>query len=161
MPRKRKGKVLSMRKIREVLRLTLGTQMSNRQIGHSVSISHVTVAMYRRGAEEAGISHCDVEKMGDLELRGLIAMLGSDQCKYLKCNEKFKIIALIFTCSFSLFRLRTNVSLCLGFHRPFSSQICHRRIKQEILDQKGSDCYAAHFKIRSISGYFSGAMPSF
>lgn len=61
-----------MRKLREVLRLALGTQMSDRMIGHSVSISHVTVGKYRRGAEEAGISSCDVEKMGDLELHRLL-----------------------------------------------------------------------------------------
>jgi len=72
MARKRKGKRLSMRKVREILRLALGSQMSDRMIGHSVSISHVTVGRYRRSAEEAGISYCDVEKMGDVELLRLL-----------------------------------------------------------------------------------------
>jgi len=72
MARRRKGKGVSMRKVREVLRLVLGTQMSDRMIGRSVSISHVTVGRYRRGAEQAGLSYSDIDKRGDLELLRLL-----------------------------------------------------------------------------------------
>lgn len=72
MARRRKGKGLSMRKVREVLRLVLGSQMSDRMIGRSISISHVTVGRYRRAVEAAGLTCADMERMGDLELMRLL-----------------------------------------------------------------------------------------
>ena len=47
---------LTMRKIREVLRLKWECELSNRAIGRSCSISHSTVGEYVRRAEEAGLS---------------------------------------------------------------------------------------------------------
>ena len=52
MPAKR----LSMRKIKEVLRLKWGKGMSNRQIATSCGIGRPTVAEYLRRAQEAGVS---------------------------------------------------------------------------------------------------------
>ncbi len=47
---------LSMRKIKEILRLKWGCSLSNRQIGISCSISHSTVADYVLRAKLAGLS---------------------------------------------------------------------------------------------------------
>ena len=52
MARKR----LSMRKIRDVLRLKYGLGRSNREIGAILPISHSTVGSYVRRAREAGVS---------------------------------------------------------------------------------------------------------
>ena len=52
MARKR----LSMRKIRDVLRLKYGLGRSNREIGAMLRISHSTVGSYVRRAREAGVS---------------------------------------------------------------------------------------------------------
>ena len=57
MARKKKGKELSMRKIREVLRLTESGDMSVREIARSCSISHATVIKYLRLSEERGVSY--------------------------------------------------------------------------------------------------------
>ena len=45
-----------MRKIRDVLRLRLGDQLSLRQVSLSLAIPHTTVADYVRRAREAGIT---------------------------------------------------------------------------------------------------------
>lgn len=47
---------LSMRKIRDVLRLKYEAGLSHRTIGTSLSISHSTVGAYLRRAEEAGVT---------------------------------------------------------------------------------------------------------
>ncbi len=47
---------LSMRKIKEVLRLKWGNKLSNRQIAKSCSISHSTVRDYLLSAELTGLS---------------------------------------------------------------------------------------------------------
>ena len=47
---------LTMRKIREVLRLKWKCGLTNRAIARSCSISHSTVGEYVRRAEEAGLS---------------------------------------------------------------------------------------------------------
>ena len=52
MPAKR----LSMRKIKEVLRLKWGNGMSNRRIAASSGIGRPTVSEYLRRAEEPGLS---------------------------------------------------------------------------------------------------------
>ena len=46
----------TMRKIRDVLRLRLGDQLSLRQVSLSLAIPHTTVADYVRRAREAGIT---------------------------------------------------------------------------------------------------------
>lgn len=71
MARKRK-KELSMRKIREILRLALENKMKNREIARSCSISHVAVGNYLRKVEKAGLIIPQIEQMDDETLRGLL-----------------------------------------------------------------------------------------
>lgn len=51
-----KKRRLAMRKIKEILRLKFGCELSNRGIGRSCSISHSTVAEYMSRFEQAGLS---------------------------------------------------------------------------------------------------------
>jgi transposase len=78
MARKKRNKELSMRKIREILRLSMQCGMKNREIARSCTISHTVVNDYLRRLKESGISsHAGVEKMDDNELRRLLK--GNDQ----------------------------------------------------------------------------------
>ena len=61
MPAKR----LSMRKIREVLRLKWAVGMSNRRIAVSLGIARPTVSEYVRRAESAGLGWPVPEDMSD------------------------------------------------------------------------------------------------
>lgn len=74
MARKRKGKELSMRKIREVLRLVLVHGMGDREIERSCSISHATVGKYRGKAHEAGLTYADIEAMDDDRLSRILGI---------------------------------------------------------------------------------------
>lgn len=58
---------LSVRKIRDVLRLT-SKGLTHRQIGRSLSISHNTAAGYLRRVAEAGMSATEAEALDDVEL---------------------------------------------------------------------------------------------
>jgi len=60
---------LSMRKIREILRLGLKCHRSNREIARSLKISHVTVGRYLSQAKEAGLAYTAIEKVNDIALR--------------------------------------------------------------------------------------------
>lgn len=68
MPAKR----LSMRKIKEVLRLKWGKGMSNRQIATSCSIGRPTVAEYLRRAQEAGVSWPLPADLDDTQLERML-----------------------------------------------------------------------------------------
>ena len=68
MPAKR----LSMRKIKEVLRLKWGKGMSNRQIATSCGIGRPTVAEYLRRAQEAGVSWPLPADLDDTRLERLL-----------------------------------------------------------------------------------------
>jgi len=63
---------ISMRKIREVLRLKWQHGLSNRKIAHSCLISHSTVREYLRRAEHAGLSWPLAEDLDDGALEGLL-----------------------------------------------------------------------------------------
>jgi transposase len=63
---------LSMRKIKEVLRLKWGSNLSNRQIAKSCSISHSTVRDYLLRAELAGLSWPLEPKLDDAALENLL-----------------------------------------------------------------------------------------
>ncbi len=63
---------LSMRKIREVLRLKFGCGLSNRAIAKSVSISRRVVADYLLRARAAGISWPQVGEMDETTLDPLL-----------------------------------------------------------------------------------------
>ena len=67
------AKRLSMRKIREVLRLKWKQGLRNRKIARSCSIGHSTVAEYISRAEEAGLSWPLPADLDDGELeRGMV-----------------------------------------------------------------------------------------
>jgi len=59
---------LSMRKLKEVLRLKFETDLSNRQIAKSCSTSHVTVGKYLALAEQAALSWPLPENLDDAEI---------------------------------------------------------------------------------------------
>ena len=63
---------LSMRKIKEVLRLKWGQKLSNRQIAKSCSISHSTVSDYLLRAELAGLSWPLDPKLNDVAIENLL-----------------------------------------------------------------------------------------
>jgi transposase len=72
MARKKAGKELSMRKIREVLRLAEKGEMSERDIARSCSVSHTTAGKYLRLAEERGLSYRQIEGLDDEEFKRLL-----------------------------------------------------------------------------------------
>jgi len=59
---------LSMRKFKEILRLKFDHDLTNRQIGKSCAISHVTVGKYLDLAEKAGITWPIPDDMDDAQL---------------------------------------------------------------------------------------------
>jgi transposase len=65
MARHRQGKAVSMRKIREVMRLWFECGMSERQIARSLSLSLVTVGKYLGKVEERGMSYREIAEMDE------------------------------------------------------------------------------------------------
>jgi transposase len=68
---------LSMRKIKEILRLKFDCDLSNRSIARSCSISHSTVADYISRFEESGLSWPVPSEMDELSLEGKLFPLDS------------------------------------------------------------------------------------
>lgn len=66
------GRRLSVRKIKEVLRLKWDHRLSNRQIARSCSISHSTVMEYIQRANDAGLSWPLPPELDDSALEGLL-----------------------------------------------------------------------------------------
>ena len=66
---KKRRKELSMRKVREVFRLSMKCKMTNREIARSCSISHTVVNDYLKRANEASLAYFQIEEMADDELR--------------------------------------------------------------------------------------------
>ncbi len=66
MPRPRSA----MRRIRDVLRLTLGEQLSRRQVARAVNLPYTTVANYLERARRAGMGWPLPEEMDDWALEG-------------------------------------------------------------------------------------------
>ena len=73
---KKKRRDISMRKIREILRLSVDRGMSNREIAQSCSVSHGTVAKYALLAKEAGLTPEIIQRADDVTLGRL---LGKDK----------------------------------------------------------------------------------
>jgi len=69
MAKKNKGAILSMRKIREILRLALECKMPNREIARSLSISHTTVGKYVSNIKKASLTLEEVKGMDDMVLK--------------------------------------------------------------------------------------------
>jgi len=72
MARKKKQWGLSMRKIREILRLGLQKGKCLREISRSCSIAHKTAGKYLRRAKELSLKYEQIEKMDDTELKRLL-----------------------------------------------------------------------------------------
>ena len=72
---------LSMRKVREVLRLTSTTQLSRRQISRSVGISPTTVGEYQTRLAAAGLSWPLPEDLDDAALAALLFVAPSEQSR--------------------------------------------------------------------------------
>ena len=62
-------KVLTMRKIKEILRLKWVVGLSDRQTGASLKIAHSTVGEYVKRAERAGLDWSQAENMTETELK--------------------------------------------------------------------------------------------
>ena len=60
---------LTMRKIKEILRLKWELELSDRKVGASLKIAHSTVGEYVKRAERAGLDWPQAEKMTEMELR--------------------------------------------------------------------------------------------
>jgi transposase len=69
---KRRQKRLSMRKVREIMRLGLNCQMGCREIARSCSISHSTVSEYLNRVKVMGLTYGEIENMSDGELEELV-----------------------------------------------------------------------------------------
>lgn len=72
MARKKKRWELSMRKIREILRLGLKNGEGLREISRSCSIAHKTAGKYLRRAKELSLSYKEIEQMDDEKLKRLL-----------------------------------------------------------------------------------------
>lgn len=72
MAKKGRTRETSMRKLREILRLKIECGKSTRDIGHSCSLSHVTVSRYIDLYNSSGLSYAQIRKLDDGELRRAI-----------------------------------------------------------------------------------------
>jgi len=72
MAKKKNGKELTMRKIREIFRLLFECKINIRGISKSCSISRTTVIKYKNLAEKAGLTYEDIQKLDDLALLKLL-----------------------------------------------------------------------------------------
>lgn len=63
---------LSMRSVREILRLRLDLKLSSREVAKSCGISRKTVGAYEKRILEGGLSWDDIRDMDDEALRGLV-----------------------------------------------------------------------------------------
>jgi transposase len=69
MARKKRERGLSVRKVREILRLALNCGMGQREISRSCSVSPTTVGNYLSIACENGLGYAEISCMGDEQLR--------------------------------------------------------------------------------------------
>lgn len=67
-----KTKELSMRTIRELLRLGLNNQISARDVGRSLRVSHPTVQKYLLAVKSVGLDWGKIEQMDDTALKSVI-----------------------------------------------------------------------------------------
>ncbi len=69
MARRKRKKELSMRKVREILRLALSCGMGQREISRCCSVSPSTVGNYLFIAQEKNLSYAEISRMSDEQLR--------------------------------------------------------------------------------------------
>jgi len=77
----RRKRELSMRKVREIMRLGLKCHLGYREIARSCFISHSTVSGYLSQAKVMGLTYEGVEKMDDEELKGVLKAESSQKQK--------------------------------------------------------------------------------
>jgi len=68
----RRNKELSMRKIREIIRLSMLCGLGNREVGRSCNVSHTVVNRQIARVKASGLSYARIEGMDDEELRLLL-----------------------------------------------------------------------------------------
>jgi len=68
----RRNKELSMRKIREILRLSMCCGLGNREVARSCGVSHTVVNRHIARARGAGLSYQQIEGIDDSELKRLL-----------------------------------------------------------------------------------------
>jgi transposase len=69
MARKKRKKELSVRKVREILRLAINCSMGLREIARSCSVSPTTEGNYQSIAQEKDLSYIEISRMSDEQLR--------------------------------------------------------------------------------------------
>ncbi len=69
MAKRKRERELSMRKVREILRLAINCGMGQREISRSCSVSPTTVGNYMSIAQEKGLSCAEISRMSDEQLR--------------------------------------------------------------------------------------------
>jgi hypothetical protein len=89
---KRKKKELSMRKVREILRLGLKCGMGYRRIGRSCSTSHSTVSEYLGRVKTKGLTYDEIETMDDLQLERLLKNDLPERCNQSREQPDWKMI---------------------------------------------------------------------
>lgn len=72
MAKKQQGQEITMRKVREILRLRLKCGLTKREIARSCSVSHPTVIKYVRAAEQAKLEYEQIQAMDEISLHQLL-----------------------------------------------------------------------------------------
>lgn len=62
-------RILTMRKIREIMRMKWALGLSDRQVAASLNIAHSTVGEYLKRAEQAGLDWEQAQELGEAELK--------------------------------------------------------------------------------------------
>lgn len=90
MARKR----ISMNKIREIVRLNVECEMSNRQIAKALNISRPVVSQYVIDFKASGLGYGDIEGVSDDELMEILGRSRKEESeRYRKLSEKFEYFA--------------------------------------------------------------------
>ena len=89
MARKR----ISMKKIREIIRFTCTTNMSERKIARALNISRPVVAQYIRDFNASGLTCEQIKDMADSHLLALFEKQKNRKCsKYKELSQQFPYI---------------------------------------------------------------------
>ena len=75
MSRRKRGKELSMRKVKEIFRLS-AERKTNRDIARSCGVSHTVVNEYLKAAKESGWSVTDMGNLSESELQDRLRASG-------------------------------------------------------------------------------------
>ena len=89
---RKKRQVLSMRKVREVLRLGLQCGLGQREIARSCGVSHVTVGKYLARAQGANLNYEQIQKMDETRLYDLLRINVKQSTKGLRPQPEWNFI---------------------------------------------------------------------